>query len=164
MVAFVRRARLALNGLGLRWKIAALLAGGCALVALTIGLLIHHARYDQVASTARATAMAHLVQVRHLYEVTGQVEREDVDAALDSPQLPGPLREAALSGTRTTYLDMEGPDPAVWAARPIGSHVLSVREPLDEQLGELHELDNWLIVSGAVVVGLAALGGAGLAS
>ncbi|WP_327356184.1 HAMP domain-containing sensor histidine kinase [Streptomyces sp. NBC_01304] len=165
MIAFIRRARLALNCLGLRWKIAALLAAGCALVAVTIGLLIHHTRYDQVAATARSGATAQLVRVRQLYEVTGQVEQDDVDAAIDSPALPGPLREAALHGRRTTYLDMDGSDPAVWAARPIGgSHVLSVREPLTEQRADLRELDNWLIVWGAVIVGLAALGGAALAS
>ena len=33
------RVRAALNALGLRWKIAALLALGCAVVAVAIGLL-----------------------------------------------------------------------------------------------------------------------------
>ncbi|MEV5975811.1 HAMP domain-containing sensor histidine kinase [Streptomyces sp. NPDC052114] len=77
------------------------------------------------------------------------------------------MRQAALAGQRQTYLDMSSGDPCVWAARPVGDnprHVLSVRQPLDEQADEMAEFDRQLMVSGAVVVGLAALGGAGLSS
>ena len=42
--------------------------------------------------------------------------------------------------------------------------MLSVREPLTEQAAEMHEFDQQLMASGAVVVILAALGGAALAS
>ncbi|QEV64666.1 sensor histidine kinase [Streptomyces spectabilis] len=59
---------------------------------------------------------------------------------------------------------MDSADPAVWAARPVGDRVLSVRLPLREQADEMAEFDQQLLVSGAVVVALAALGGAGLAS
>ncbi|QEV17980.1 sensor histidine kinase [Streptomyces alboniger] len=162
-----RRKFAALTALGLRWKIAALLAGGCAVVAVAIGLLIHHARLDQVAGNARSNATAQLVRVRQLYELTGEVDRSDMDAALDAPDLPEPLRRAALAGQRTTYLDMAADDPCVWAARPVGGrkpHVLSVRASLREQAGEVAEFDRRLMISGAVVVGLAALGGAGLSS
>ncbi|WP_240659749.1 HAMP domain-containing sensor histidine kinase [Streptomyces sp. WAC 01529] len=155
------------NGLGLRWKIAALLACGCAVVAVAIGLLIHHARLDQVAGNARSNATAQLVRVRQLYELTGQVDRSDTDAALDDPDLPEPLRRAALAGQRSTYLDLASDDPCVWAARPVGGrtrHVLSVRESLREQADEVADFDRQLMISGAVVVGLAALGGAGLSS
>ncbi|MEV0114495.1 ATP-binding protein [Streptomyces sp. NPDC050844] len=167
MRGIARRARAALNSLGLRWKIAALLALGCAVVAVAIGLLVHHARLEQVSAGARSGAVAQLVRVRQLYELTGQVDTDTTDgtdAALDSPDLPASLRAAALDGRRTTYLDMGAADPAVWAARPVGGHVLSVREPLGEQAAEMAEFDRQLIVSGAVVVVLAALGGAGLAS
>ncbi|MFJ2769715.1 ATP-binding protein [Streptomyces sp. NPDC087300] len=159
-----RGARAALNGLGLRWKIAALLAAGCAVVAVAIGVLVHQARLDQVSDNARSGAIAQLVRVRQLYELTGQVDQDDTGAALDSPDLPKPLRKAALAGQRTTYLDMKSGDPCVWAARPVGDQVLSVRESLHEQADEMAEFDRQLIVSGAAVVGLAALGGAGLSS
>ncbi|MEL3949806.1 HAMP domain-containing sensor histidine kinase [Streptomyces sp. LNU-CPARS28] len=152
------------HALGLRWKIAALLAGGCAVVALAIGLLIHNARLDQVCEGARSAATAQLVRVRQVYELTGQVPRDDTDAAIDARGLPEPLRAAALDGQRSTYLDMDADQPSVWAARPVGDHVLSVRLPLREQADEMAEFDQQLIVSGAVVVALAALGGAGLAS
>lgn len=158
----------ALNTLGLRWKIAALLAAGCAVVAVAIGVLVHHARLDQVCDGARAGATAQLVRVRQVYELTGQVPRDDdTDAALDAAGLPESLRAAALDGRRTTYLDIDGThdgEPAVWAARPVGDHVLSVRVPLREQADEMAEFDRQLLVSGAVVVALAALGGAALAS
>ncbi|MET7359652.1 HAMP domain-containing sensor histidine kinase [Streptomyces sp. NPDC005562] len=159
--------RAAPGRLGLRWKIAALLAAGCAVVAVAIGLLVHDARLDQVTDSARSGAVAQLVRVRQLYELTGQVDQADTGAALDDPRLPGPLRRAALAGQRTTYLDMASDDPCVWAARPVGDHprhVLSVRESLRQQAGEMAEFDRQLLVSGAVVVGLAALGGAGLSS
>ncbi|MFE0130193.1 hypothetical protein ACFWY6_01125 [Streptomyces sp. NPDC059037] len=123
MRGVARRARAALNSLGLRWKIAALLALGCAVVAVAIGLLVHHARLEQVSAGARSGAVAQLVRVRQLYELTGQVDTDTTDgtdAALDSPDLPAPLRAAALDGRRTTYLDMGAADPAVWAARPGG--------------------------------------------
>ncbi|MGW7067455.1 ATP-binding protein [Streptomyces sp. NPDC054855] len=162
-----RRARAALNALGLRWKIAALLALGCAVVAVAIGVLVHQARLEQVSESARSGATAQLVRVRQLYELTGQVDTAGdarTDAALDAPDLPASLRAAALDGRRTTYLDMGAGHPVVWAARPVGDHVLSVREPLAEQAAEMAEFDRQLLASGAVVVILAALGGAALAS
>ncbi|MGW1865312.1 ATP-binding protein [Streptomyces mauvecolor] len=162
--ALLARTRRLPQGLSLRWKIAALLAAGCALVAVTIGLLIHQSRAAQIASTARESATAQLIRVRQLYELTGQVDRGDTEAALDHPDLPAPLRKSAHDGRRSTFLDLDGPHPAVWAARPVGDRVLSVRQPLDAMVDELQELDGQLVAWGAVVVGLAALGGAGLAS
>ncbi|SDK59885.1 sensor histidine kinase [Streptomyces indicus] len=154
-----------LNALGLRWKIAALLASGCALVALAIGGLIHHARYEQVADQARANATAELIRVRKVYVATGSVDHEDSAAAIDSPDLPAPLRTAALAQRRTTYLELDAEHPVVWAARPIGEKsVLSVQLPLDEARQELADLDSQLLAWGTVVVALAALGGAAVAS
>ncbi|GAA1903947.1 histidine kinase dimerization/phospho-acceptor domain-containing protein [Streptomyces durmitorensis] len=167
MKGIARRARGALNALGLRWKIAALLALGCAVVAVAIGILVHQARLEQVSTGARSGATAQLVRVRQLYELTGQVDTagdDGTEAAIDAPGLPASLRSAALDGQRTTYLDMGAADPVVWAARPVGDHVLSVREPLAQQAAEMAEFDQQLVVSGAVVVILAALGGAALAS
>ncbi|MFE7096899.1 ATP-binding protein [Streptomyces erythrochromogenes] len=157
-----------LQALGLRWKIAVLLAVGCSLVAVAIGLLIHGARARQIGEAARANATAQLITVRKVYELTGRLDRDyvgEADARIDCPQLPDALRTAALDGQRTTYLDMSGPDPAVWAARPIGGrHVLSVRLSLGDERAELAELDRQLVAYGASVVALAALGGALLAS
>ncbi|MEV8312578.1 HAMP domain-containing sensor histidine kinase [Streptomyces sp. NPDC059900] len=167
MKGIAGRARAALNALGLRWKITALLALGCAVVAVAIGALVHQARLEQVSASARSGATAQLVRVRQLYELTGQVDSDEdtgMDAALDAPDLPASLRAAALDGRRTTYLDMGADDPVVWAARPVGDRVLSVREPLTEQAAEMAEFDEKLMASGAVVVILAALGGAALSS
>ncbi|GGY83610.1 sensor histidine kinase [Streptomyces avidinii] len=162
------RSRRLLRALGLRWKIAILLAVGCSLVAVAIGILIHGARARQIGDAARASATAQLISVRRVYELTGRLDRDKVgeaDARIDCPQLPGPLRAAALAGQRSTYLDMAGPDPVVWAARPIGGdHVLSVRQSLAGERAELAELDRQLVAYGASVVALAALGGALLAS
>ncbi|MGW7412829.1 ATP-binding protein [Streptomyces sp. NPDC054863] len=160
----VRRVRGFVAGLSLRWKIAALPAVGAALVALAIGMVIHHARSAQVAETARGSAIAELYRVRQLYELTGHVDAADTGSALDSPELPAALAADARAGSRNTYLDLSGPAPAVWAARPIGDQVLSVRLPLGAQRAEIRELDRSLVVWGAVVVALTALGGAGLAS
>ncbi|MGW1888985.1 sensor histidine kinase [Streptomyces sp. NPDC002004] len=164
--AGLRRVRDAVGGLGLRWKIAAALAIGCSLVAVAIGLLVHQARLAEVERDARESATQQLVRVRQLYELTGQVDRRDasVDAAVDSPEVPRALRKAALDGRRTTCLDMSGDEPSVWAARQVGGHVLSVRESLREQTADMAEFDRRLLVSGAAVVGLAALGGFGIAT
>lgn len=157
-----------LRALGLRWKIAALLAAGCSLVAVTIGVLIHEARARQVSDAARKSAVEQLVRVRQIYEITGRLDSDKVgeaDARIDCPATPQELRGAALDGRRTTYLDLAGPDPAVWAARPVGSgHVLTVRQSLAAEQAELEELDAQLIASGTGVVALAAVGGALLAS
>ncbi|WP_406367144.1 sensor histidine kinase [Streptomyces sp. NBC_01546] len=60
---------------------------------------------------------------------------------------------------------MSGPHPAVWAARPVGgAHVLSVRLSLTDDREELAELDRGLVAYGVVVVALAAVGGALIAS
>lgn len=157
-----------LHALGLRWKISVLLAVGCSLVALTIGVLIHEARARQVADAARHSAVAQLVRVRQVYELTGRLDFDKVgeaDARIDCPSLPESLRKAALAGRRTTYLDLDGPRPAVWAARPVGGdQVLSVRQSLAADQKELKDLDHQLIAFGVVVVSLAAIGGAALAS
>ncbi|MDK9499211.1 HAMP domain-containing sensor histidine kinase [Streptomyces katrae] len=162
------RCRRRLRALGLRWKIAALLAAGCSLVAVTIGVLIHEARARQVSDAARKSAVEQLVRVRQIYEITGRLDSDKVgeaDARVDCPSTPPELRRAALDGRRTTYLDLTGPDPAVWAARPVGSgHVLTVRQPLTAEQAELEELDAQLVASGTGVVALAAVGGALLAS
>ncbi|MCX5201354.1 HAMP domain-containing histidine kinase [Streptomyces sp. NBC_00237] len=159
-----RRVRGFVAGLSLRWKIAALPAAGAALVALAIGVLIHQARTAQVAETARESAVAELYRVRQLYELTGHVDPQDTGAALDSPELPAALDANARAGSRNTYLDLSGPTPSVWAARPIGDQVLSVRLPLGAQRAEIGDLDRSLVMWGAVVVALAALAGAALAS
>ncbi|MEU3404155.1 HAMP domain-containing sensor histidine kinase [Streptomyces sp. NPDC006670] len=162
------RCRRLLRALGLRWKIAVLLAAGCSLVAVTIGVLIYEARVRQVSDAARKGATEQLIRVRQVYELTGRLDYDKVgeaDARIDCPQVPRELRAAALDGRRTTYLDLAGPDPAVWAARPVGDgHVLSVRHPLAEERAELEELDAQLLASGTGVVALAAVGGALLAS
>ncbi|MDT7844498.1 sensor histidine kinase [Streptomyces justiciae] len=159
-----RAVRSYVNGLGLRWKIAALLATGCALVAVAIGLLVHHARLEQVSAGARTEALAQLVRVRQVYELTGQVSQDGIDARLDAHDVPRPLERAATAGKRTTYLDLSSARPSVWAARPIGGHVLSVHKPLGEEAAEMGAFDRHLLVSGVVVVALAALGGAALSS
>ncbi|WP_406182678.1 ATP-binding protein [Streptomyces sp. NBC_01006] len=162
------RCRHLLQALGLRWKISILLAAGCSLVAVTIAVLIHGARAQQVGDAAREGALAQLVRVRQVYELTGRLDEDKVgeaDAWIDCPGLPAPLRRAALAGQRTTYLDLSGPDPAVWAARPVGGdHVLSVRRSLAGEQAELVELEQQLVASGAGVVTLAAIAGALLAS
>ncbi|MEV7523280.1 HAMP domain-containing sensor histidine kinase [Streptomyces sp. NPDC091371] len=165
--ALVRCRRL-VRALGLRWKISVLLAVGCSLVAVAIGLLIHEARTRQIGDAARASATAQLISVRKLYELTGRLDFDkggDGDGRIDSPNLPHPLRAAALAGERSTYLDLSGPEPAVWAARPIGGeHVLSVRQSLADERAELADLDAQLVAYGALIVALAATGGALLAS
>ncbi|GAA0282437.1 histidine kinase dimerization/phospho-acceptor domain-containing protein [Streptomyces polychromogenes] len=162
------RCRGLLRALGLRWKIAVLLAAGCSLVAVTIGVLIHEARVRQVADAARKGATEQLIRVRQVYELTGRLDYDKVgeaDARIDCPEVPPELREAALDGRRTTYLDLSGPDPAVWAARPVGGgHVLSVHRSLAGDRAELEELDARLLASGTGVVALAAVGGVLMAS
>ncbi|MFF4009090.1 ATP-binding protein [Streptomyces sp. NPDC001717] len=168
MRAVLIRGRRLVRALGLRWKISVLLAVGCSLVAVGIGLLIHEARTRQIGEAARASATAQLISVRKLYELTGRLDFDkggDSDGRIDSPDLPRPLRTAALDGQRSTYLDLSGADPAVWAARPVGGdHVLSVRLSLAEDRAELADLDRQLVAYGVLVVALAATGGALLAS
>ncbi|MFD9729915.1 ATP-binding protein [Streptomyces sp. NPDC059072] len=168
MRAVLIRGRRLVRALGLRWKISVLLAVGCSLVAVGIGLLIHEARTRQIGEAARTSATAQLISVRKLYELTGRLDFDkggDSDGRIDSPDLPRPLRTAALDGQRSTYLDLSGADPAVWAARPVGGdHVLSVRLSLAEDRAELADLDRQLVAYGVLVVALAATGGALLAS
>ncbi|MER5730031.1 HAMP domain-containing sensor histidine kinase [Streptomyces sp. NPDC002138] len=162
------RCRRRLRALGLRWKIAVLLAVGCSLVAVTIGFFIHRARAHQVSAAARAAATAQLIRVRQVYELTGRLDpgrTAGTAAEVDARDVPPALRETALAGRRSTYLDLAGAHPSVWAARPIdGGHVLSVRQPLGAEQEELADLDGQLVTYGVVVVALAAVAGALLAS
>ncbi|MFD7028938.1 sensor histidine kinase [Streptomyces sp. NPDC059917] len=162
------RHRHRLRSLGLRWKIAALLAVGCSLVAVTIGVFIHRARVQQVSNTARSDVIRELSGVRRFYELTGRLDPDRTGGAaaeIDAPDLPPALRDTALAGRRNTYIDMSGDRPTVWAARPIdGGHTLSVRQSLADEQGELAELDQQLVAYGVAVVALAAVAGALLAS
>ncbi|WP_349253934.1 HAMP domain-containing sensor histidine kinase [Streptomyces sp. BPTC-684] len=115
-------------------------------MAVTIGLLIHQARAAQLVTTARESATAQLVRVRQLYELTGQVDQSDADAAVDDG-LPSALREAALAAAAAPSSSWTGPT-AVWAARPIGGQVLSVRLPL-AATGRSAEFDRELVAGGA---------------
>ncbi|MEU9235331.1 hypothetical protein [Streptomyces subrutilus] len=69
------------RALGLRWKISILLAAGCSLVAVAIGLLIHQARARQIADAARASAVNQLITVRKVYEPTGRLDADKVGEA-----------------------------------------------------------------------------------
>ncbi|MFJ7203182.1 ATP-binding protein [Streptomyces sp. NPDC098789] len=157
-----------LRSLGLRWKIAVLLAVGCSLVAVTIGVFIHRARVHQVSDAARAGATVELFRVRQFYELTGRLDAGKTGAAageVDAPGLPPSLRDLALTGRRSTYIDMSGDHPTVWAARPIdGKHTLSVHQSLAAEQSELADLDQQLVAYGLAVVTLAAVAGALLAS
>ncbi|MET7617568.1 HAMP domain-containing sensor histidine kinase [Streptomyces sp. NPDC005408] len=132
----------------LRWRIAALVAVAICAVAAAVGVLVHHASRDREMSQARETARTTLDRAALTYTLSGTVQ--GTGAVLDARGLPAGLRSLASEGHQGTEYDA-GPDgPAMWAARPAGEQVLSVRVDMTTTLRDIGALDASIAWAGAL--------------
>lgn len=83
-----------------------------------------------------------------------------MNARLDDPDLPAPLRRLAREGKRATYVSDDGGAPVVWAQTPLkDGKILSLKATFTDRFSVLEDLDQALVIgSSAVVVGGTALG------
>ncbi|MFC9602593.1 sensor histidine kinase [Streptomyces niveus] len=134
--------------MALRWRIAALVAAAACAVAAAVGVLVHQFSRDRELSQARESARVTLDRAAVTYARTGDVEGSG--AALDAPGLPDGLRKLVGKGHRGTEFTGGSAGPAMWAARPAGDRVLSVRVDLTTTMRDIGALDASIVVAGLI--------------
>ncbi|MFE0043199.1 ATP-binding protein [Streptomyces albireticuli] len=146
--------------MGLRTKIGVAITATAALVAVIMGLVVHH-----------RTAMNQLETAREAIDTRLGTAVEDHAAGVDRPRtlinpdrIPGPLRAAIDKGKRATYLERGGPEPMLWAGSRLGHDVIVVKHPYTRQTKNLRDLDQVLWWAGGLGTAFACVVGVGLAT
>ncbi|MEU4210209.1 HAMP domain-containing sensor histidine kinase [Streptomyces sp. NPDC026206] len=146
--------------MGLRTKIGVAITATAALVAVLIGLVVHHRTAVNQLETARESLDQRLVTAA-----------EDHAAGIDRPRvilnpyrLPEPLRRAAEKGQRATYLDRSGRAPILWAAVRVREDTVVLKHSYLRQTRNLRELDEDLWLAGGFGTALAGIVGVGCAT
>ncbi|MER7171509.1 sensor histidine kinase [Streptomyces mesophilus] len=147
--------------MGLRTKIGAAIAGTAALVAVVIGVLVHH-------QTVGAQYDAAVQQIGDRLQTAVQDHAAGVDGGnslINPPDLPEPLGQAVEDGKWGVYLDrdVKGP-PLLWAASKQGNAVVALRRSYDRETRTLRDLDRVLWISGAIGTALGGLVGLAVAT
>lgn len=133
----------------MRWRIVALVAAAICTVAAAVGVLVHDATRDRELSQARDLARTTLDRAAVTYARTGTIQGSG--AALNAIDLPKGLRKLVRQGRQGTEFT-EGPrGPAMWAARPAGGRVLSVRVDMSAPMRNISALDTSIVLAGLVV-------------
>ncbi|GAA2715254.1 MULTISPECIES: HAMP domain-containing sensor histidine kinase [Streptomyces] len=146
--------------MGLRTKIGVAITATAALVAVLIGLVVHHRTARTQLETARETMDQRLVAAAEDH-VAG-VDRSRV--IINPDRMPAPLRRAVDDGKRATYLDRSGDAPVLWAGMRSGDDVIVLRHSYRKQVRDLQQLDEVLWLAGGAGTAGACLVGIGLAT
>ncbi|MFE4537457.1 sensor histidine kinase [Streptomyces scopuliridis] len=130
----------------MQWRIAGLVAAATCLAVVVLVVLVHRASRAFELEQSRSVAMLTLERAAVSYSRTGLVN--GTGAELNAAGVPGELRALVLQGRHgTQYAD--GPDgPAMWAARPAGPRILSVRLTLSTTLGNLAAFNKSILRAG----------------
>ncbi|WP_051745324.1 sensor histidine kinase [Streptomyces scopuliridis] len=130
----------------LQWRIAGLVAAATCLAVVVLVVLVHQASRAFELEQSRSVAMLTLERAAVSYSRTGLVS--GTGAELNAAGVPRELRSLVREGRHgTEYAD--GPDgPAMWAARPAGPRILSVRLSLSTTLGNLDAFNKSILRAG----------------
>ncbi|AXK36383.1 sensor histidine kinase [Streptomyces armeniacus] len=134
--------------MALRWRIVLLVAAATCAVAAAVGVLVHNASRDHELSQARQTARTTLDRAAAAYARTGDVAGSG--AELDARNVPDELRELVRDGRQGTEYTGGPGGPSMWAARPAGDRVLSVRVDMRTTMRDIGALDTNIVVAGLV--------------
>ncbi|MFE3766915.1 sensor histidine kinase [Streptomyces sp. NPDC059104] len=145
----------------LRWKIALTTTTVCCLVAAALGILVHNVVARQIVGEVRKEAARDLDHALGHYEYG--TAHGDVNAALDPPGLPAPLRELVARGRTGSMVGTHGGEPVMWAAGPADRAALAVWIPYGSTRGRLRHIDTAILASAALAAGVVALAGLFLA-
>ncbi|MCK7624938.1 HAMP domain-containing histidine kinase [Streptomyces sp. RS10V-4] len=131
--------------MGLRAKIGIAIAATAAVVAVLVGVLVHH-----------RTVNAQLDLAGHSIDSRLQTAVQDRAAGIDTgrgminpPDLPHPLKELTERGRRGVYLEEGGRTPYLWAATRVGPDVIALKRSYQREAQTVAELDRMLWVAGA---------------
>ncbi|MEV0265021.1 HAMP domain-containing sensor histidine kinase [Streptomyces sp. NPDC050617] len=146
--------------MGLRTKTGVAITATAALVAVIMGLVVHHRTAANALDTARDT-----IRSRLSIAVDDHAAGVDRRRVLINPAvLPAPVRAAVARGETGVYLDRGGPEPELWAARRSGKDVIALRHSYLRQDRKLEALDRDLLLAGSIGTALACLIGVAFAA
>ncbi|KUL47755.1 histidine kinase [Streptomyces sp. NRRL F-4489] len=141
--------------MGLRAKIGIAIAATAAVVAVLVGVLVHH-----------RTVNAQLDLAGHSIDSRLQTAVQDRAAGIDTgrgminpPDLPGPLKQLAERGRRGVYLEQDGRTPYLWAAAKLGPDIVALKRSYQREQQTVAALDRMLWGAGAAGTGLGCLVG-----
>ncbi|MEU6127403.1 ATP-binding protein [Streptomyces sp. NPDC047123] len=141
--------------MGLRTKIGIAIAATAAVVALVMGLLVHHRTVEAQYAAARS-------QIGDRLRTAVQDHAAGIDGdrtLIDPVDLPGPLAGAVAKGRWGVYLDRGGRVPQLWAASRSGKEVVALKRPYDREAETVRDLDRVLWISGGIGTALACAAG-----
>ncbi|MEU3910458.1 HAMP domain-containing sensor histidine kinase [Streptomyces sp. NPDC029721] len=146
----------------LRWKIALTTTLVCCTVAAALGIAVHNVVARQIVGEVRKDVERELEHALSHYEYG--TAHGDVQAALDPPGLPGPLRDLVAHGRTGSMVGTYQGRPAMWGAAPADRQALAVWIPYDTTRARLQDLDTAILASSALAAGVVALAGVFLAN
>ncbi|MGD3111897.1 ATP-binding protein [Streptomyces sp. YGL11-2] len=136
--------------MGLRAKIGIAIAATAGVVAVLVGLLVHHHTVNSQLDLA-----GHALDSRLETTVQDRAAGIDTGRGLINPQdLPRPLRQLVERGRRGVYLELGGRTPYLWAAGRLGPDIVALKRPYLREQETVRALDRMLWVAGAAGTGL----------
>ncbi|WP_052229943.1 HAMP domain-containing sensor histidine kinase [Streptomyces sp. CT34] len=136
--------------MGLRAKIGIAIAATAAVVAVLVGLLVHHHTVN-----AQLDLAGHALDSRLQTTVQDRAAGIDTGRGLINPtDLPRPLRALVERGRRGVYLELGGRTPYLWAAGRLGPDIVALKRPYLREQETVRALDRMLWIAGAAGTGL----------
>ncbi|MEV6954491.1 HAMP domain-containing sensor histidine kinase [Streptomyces sp. NPDC051183] len=146
----------------LRWKIALTTTTVCCAVAAALGILVHNVVARQIVGEVRKDVDRDLDHALGHYQYG--TAHGDVNVAMDSPELPKPLRELVARGLTGSMVGEHSGKPVMWAAGPADDQSLAVWVPYENTRSRLRDMDTAILASSALAAGVVALAGIFLAN
>ncbi|MER7759428.1 HAMP domain-containing sensor histidine kinase [Streptomyces sp. NPDC097619] len=141
----------------LTWKAACFIVIMCCSLAAVLGALVHVEVTRQTVHTAREKALAKLTDAARAYEAGDPLPH---GTALDPAGMPRSLRALAVSGQRGTVVTELNGTPVMWAAGPADGRALATTVDYTQSARTISGLDNAIIGSSVLAIGLTLLVGA----
>ncbi|MFD9338083.1 sensor histidine kinase [Streptomyces sp. NPDC060028] len=146
----------------LRWKIALTTTAVCCAVAAALGILVHNVVARQIVGEVRKDVDRDLDHALGHYQYG--TAHGDVNVAMDSPELPGPLRDLVSRGLTGSMVGTHAGKPVMWAAGPADHRSLAVWLPYENTRARLRDMDTAILASSVLAAGVVALAGLFLAN
>ncbi|WEB42149.1 HAMP domain-containing histidine kinase [Streptomyces yunnanensis] len=130
--------------MGLRAKIGIAISATAAVVAVLVGVLVHHHTVN-----AQLDLAGHSLSGRLQTTVQDRAAGVDTGRGMINPKdLPGPLKALVERGRRGVYLEQGGRTPYLWAATKVGPDIVALKRAYDREQRTVEALDRILWVAG----------------
>ncbi|MFM9610081.1 two-component sensor histidine kinase [Streptomyces sp. V2] len=142
----------------LAFKAAAFITVMCCALATMLGVLVHVQVTNQTVGQSRDVALSKLADATDAYEAGDALAP---NAGVDPEGLPQELKALAAAGERGTMVADYRGRPLMWAAGPAaGGRALAVAVEYGQQARTIEALDNAILWSSGLAIGVTLLVGA----